>query len=408
MKDLHIALLVLAAVLLIALYAYSKWQERQALKRFQNTLQAEVGDALLQPPSSAQSPAQSPGHAAPRRSSSLQPNLQPNLRPPSPPGMQSGEPAGQAPGMARFEQRIEPHLEFAGAGADHDDDAPGSADDHGPAAGSLPAAGIAADWVEDADLDCVLELRCAHPVDGVAIFDAAAALGRLDVALPVFVVAWDGRDQQWESPDRFGFYSELLVAVQLARRDARLDAISASRFIAAVQQVALALDADFDTPDVDRLVAQATELDRRCAQFDVKIGLTVESRSGPWDAQRLAIAMAACEFVPVEAARWERRQRVDAIDAPFLAVKFDSLLADRLALELDVPAAPAAGKPLLALLAAAEQMSAALDARLVDDNGRPIDAASVAAIEQQLTEMYAQMRAAGLEPGSRRALRLYA
>jgi hypothetical protein len=374
MKDLHIALLLLAAVLLVALYAYSKWQERQALKRFRDTLHGEIGDALLQPPAVRPQPLRA---------------------------------AAPAPAV----RRIEPHLDVPGAEPDvdraHGDE--GAPSDLNPAAAAagLVVPGVSSDWVEDPELDCVLELRCAHPVDGVAIFDAAAALGRLDGTLPVFLVVWDGREQQWVPPDRFGFYSELLVAIQLARREARLEPISASHFIAAVQQLAVALEADFDPPDVDRLVGQAADLDRRCGQFDVKIGLTIESRSGPWDAQRLAIAMAACEFTPAEPARWERRQLVEGIDAPLLAAKFDSLLADRLALELDVPVAPAAARPLQALLAAAEQMATALDARVVDDNGRPIDAASVAAIEQQLADLYAQMRDAGLEPGGRRALRLY-
>jgi hypothetical protein len=44
---------------------------------------------------------------------------------------------------------------------------------------------------------------------------------------------------------------------------------------------------------------------------------------------------------------------------------------------------------------------------VVDDNGQPIEARSVQAIERQLVEVCEQMRSAGIEPGSTRALRLY-
>jgi hypothetical protein len=48
-----------------------------------------------------------------------------------------------------------------------------------------------------------------------------------------------------------------------------------------------------------------------------------------------------------------------------------------------------------------------LSARVVDDNGRDIDAASLAAVEAQLQALLGEMRAAGIEPGGARALRLY-
>ena len=49
MSDLHLALLLLAAVLLVLLIGYNKWQERRALERLDSTLRSGVGDALLEP-----------------------------------------------------------------------------------------------------------------------------------------------------------------------------------------------------------------------------------------------------------------------------------------------------------------------------------------------------------------------
>lgn len=356
MSDLQLALLVLAAVLLVALYGYGKWQERQALKRMDESLRGGLGDALLEPP-----------------------------------------PVGAAPVRAPA-QRIEPRLSFPA-------EAPAA---ESQAAAPLALSGLSSHWIEDPLLDCVLELRCAHAVDGVTVFDAAVPLSRLELPLPVFLVAWDARAQQWVQPDRFGFYSELLVAVQMATRRHALDDIEASRFIAAVQQLALALDADFDPPEVGRIVALAQDLDRLCAQFDVQIGLTLEAQNGAWDAQALRGAAEHAGLIKAGDGRWQRFAGGEGGAVPLFAMRCEALPADRIALELDVPLVPPAAAPLHALFAAAEQLAGRLGARIVDDNGRAIHPGSMPAVAEQLERLYAEMRAAGIEPGSARAQRLYA
>jgi hypothetical protein len=373
-SDLHLALLLAAGVVLALLFAYNKWQERRALRQLEANLRQGVGDPLLQPPAASAEPAA----------------------------------ATQAPAVeitdlplaALYRGRIEPRLgALAPQVADESDAAPTA-----PAAGEDAAANRAAvpRWVEDPMLDWVLELRCAHAVDGVAVFDAAAPLARLESPLPAFLVAWDARAQQWVAPDRFGFYSELLVATQLAHRRHRLDEIGASRFLATVQQVALALDADFDAPEIARVIETAAELDRLCARFDVQIGMTLQAVSGRWDAATVAQAARAAGLV----AAGERWQFV-AESGPLFALVAPAAPTDRLALELDVPLAPAAALPLRALFRTAEALAAALGARVIDDNGRAVSAASLAGVAEQLEALYAEMRAAGIEPGGTRARRLY-
>jgi hypothetical protein len=182
------------------------------------------------------------------------------------------------------------------------------------------------------------------------------------------------------------------------------DEIEASRFLAAVQQVAVALDADVDAPAASRIVELAQELDRLCSRFDVQVGLTLESTCGPWDAAALATAISNARMSAAGPLSW---RRVDDEGRTMFTLTSGSLLADRLVLELDVPRVSPAAEPLRALAAAANQLAAALGARVVDDHGRPIDSAALAAIETQLAGLYGEMAAAGIEPGSPRALRLY-
>jgi hypothetical protein len=371
-SDLHIALLLLAVVLLGLLFGYNKWQERRALQRLDSTLRSGVGDALLEPtPPAAQEPL----------TSELPPPLMGRIEPRF--GSLGAEPVSSEPDAQDFDEPTIPA------------DLPAPPDREGAFAG----------WSEDPMLDCVFELRCAHAVDGVTALDAIAGLQRQAFTLPVHVAAWDGRTQQWVHPDRFGFYSELLVAIQLANRRTALDDVEASRFLAAVQQIAVALDADFDAPDVARIAALATQLRDQSSQFDVQIGLTLEGPGGPWSAERLATVASKAELTPAGPSRWRRS---DQAGTQLFTFGPTSPLGDRLALELDVPLAPVAAQPLRMMFAAASVIALDLGAQIVDDNGRIVDAASLTRVEQQLEALYERMRQAGYEPGSPRALRLYA
>lgn len=390
MSDLHYALLAVAGVLLALLFGYNKWQERRMLRELDASLRGGVGDPLMQPPPARPAPpvAAPTATAGEVEGATAEPVIAP-----------AAVEVTDLPLSALYGGRIEPRFESPAAA----EAAPEAADAGPVEAGAAPAR--APRWVEDPMLDWVLELRCAHAVDGVSVFDAAAPLARMESALPVFLVAWDARSQQWVEPDRFGFYSELLVATQLANRRHRIDDIAASRFIAMVQQIALALDADFDTPDARRVVETATELDQLCARFDVQIGLTLHAPAGPWDALRVADAARVAGFAPAGPLRWER---LTAEGQAVFALTAQALPTDRLALELDVPLAPMAANPLRSLFKAADALAIELGARVVDDNGRPVNAASLAGVAEQLEALYAEMRAAGIEPGSARALRLYA
>jgi hypothetical protein len=336
--ELHYALIGAAVAVLVLLAGWSKWQERRQLKRLDER----------------------------RHGTAEQP---------------AGAAAGEAAG------RIEPRL----------GDLPGD----GSAAGAEQPPRLPA-WVEDPMLDCVVELRCAHAADGVAVIDALAPLARLDCGLPVHVVAFDARSEQWVLPDRFGFYGELLAAIQLATRTRRLGDIEASQFIAAAQQAALALDADFDPPDMALLGRRAEQLEALVAQFDVQIGLTVQPAGGVVDPAQVDRAATAMRLVPDGARRWLRRG--DGGEPLFAARLTDE---HRLVLELDVPLAPAAGRPLPAMFAAAAELAVLLNARVVDDHGRPVAPGSVEAIEPALQSLVEKMRAADIEPGSERARRLF-
>ena len=356
MTKLHWALLAIAAVLLIALYLYGKWQERKS--RLEEST-ADNSDA-------------SPLERQAAR-------------------VTAARSARQAPA------RIEPTM-----GIESDSDhAPADSSSDGPS-NETPSVG---GWVEDALLDVMLELRCTHAFDGVAALEARAQLDRLALPLPTHLAVWDSKAAHWSLPDRFGFYSEMLIAAQLASRRHALSEIDASRFVSAVQQIAVSIDADFDPPDVARLVQQAAELDRLCARFDIQITLTVETLAEPWSSDAVGAAATGTGLTQVAPTRWDRS---GAEDPAALSMTAPSWPTPRLALMLDVPRATTNPAPVASLFAIAHQLAARLNARVVDDNGRAVESAAQSAIEAELVTLIGDMRAAGIEPGSPRAHRLYA
>jgi len=184
--------------------------------------------------------------------------------------------------------------------------------------------------------------------------------------------------------------------------------IDAARFVAAVQQVALELDADLDVPDVPRLVAQAAELDALAARFDVQVTLTLllneEKAAAPWSADAIQAAAAPLGFMAAGNGRWELRDDGGALA---LVLGGAPLPAERLAVTIDVPLVPPEASPLARQFSVADQLAAQLDARVVDDNGNPVHKAAHFAIAAQLAGLYEQMQAAGVPAGGPRAVRLY-
>ena len=362
MTQLTWVLLAIAAVLLIALYLYGKWQERKSAR-----LQDAASDA----------DAATIDRPLPDRTSFAR-----NTR--------SARSAQQA-------VRIEPTM---GLPVDPDSDV-GEPMVDDASTEMQPVGG----WVEDALLDVMLELRCVHAFDGVAALEARAQLDRLVLPLPIHLAVWDSKTGRWSLPDRFGFYSEMLIAVQLATRRHSLSEIDASRFIAAVQQIAVTIDADFDPPDVGRLIQQAASLDALCARFDVQITLTLEALGEPWSHATLDAAAIEAGLSGLERERWERIDTEHPIALSMNTAA--SFPTQRVSLALDVPRSSANPSPLSILFDVAHRLAARLNARVVDDNGRIVESAAQSAIESELERLAADMRAAGIEPGSTRAHRLY-
>ena len=78
-----------------------------------------------------------------------------------------------------------------------------------------------------------------------------------------------------------------------------------------------------------------------------------------------------------------------------------------LSVSLDVARTPDTRRAFQAMSGFAHQLAAALEGRLVDDNGNALDEHAVAAIGAQLEAVRAEFEVRGIAPGSAQALRLF-
>jgi ZipA, C-terminal FtsZ-binding domain len=364
MSELQISLFVIAILALAGLYLAGKWQERRLLRRLTKELGGEVGDPLFDEYQDRTSVAR------------------------------FGDGVGR--------RRIEPRMEDRSVPeAPKPEPSQGIAE---PGQSEPPVAARHPDWIEDPLLDCVLELRCARAVDGVAFIDAGMPLTASAWPLPVAFVVWDARAQQWIHPGRFGYYTDALAAIQIANRKRVLSLEEVERFVSVVRKTAAALDADCDPPDPERVAAAARELDSLCARFDVRIGLNLRSTGGPWTQAQVDTAACQAGLISIDGLSWVEVPSEPQIP---LRLSIDAVVSAGACLELDVPRTAEGAAVVQRMFRLGNQLAASLNARMLDDVGRPIDAQSVAAIEAQLGKLFEDMKAAGIDPGGQRARRLY-
>ncbi|WP_375591544.1 cell division protein ZipA C-terminal FtsZ-binding domain-containing protein [Chitiniphilus eburneus] len=382
MTDLQLGSLIVAGAIVGAVYLFNWWQEYRYRKNTQRAFARNQPDVLMDTPKNMVRGGErfEPALDEPTR---FEPPVSPTstMAPPEP-----AEPQYTAP---QFAPQYDAEPAAAPVVPRQRDD-----DDSDALAESLL----------DPALDFIAEVHAREniPASDVPRFPAPKrnqSIGRTE-------------SEHWEqvSTSSGASYSELRIALQLADRQGALSGEQLNAFCMAVQQFADAHDAIATFPQRAAKLAAARELDEFCASVDVLIGLNVASAGRPFPLERVRLL--------AENAGLSR-----ASDGTFV-YKSDSgktLFAlsnqnqgplgptsEGLTLLFDVPRV-AGGLAVFDYLSDfAQQLAGSLGGTLVDDNGRPLAAASLDNIRRQLARLYATMDDRGIAPGSVSALRLFA
>ena len=201
-------------------------------------------------------------------------------------------------------------------------------------------------------------------------------------------------------------YKEISAVMLLANRSMCVSEMDASRLAMAVQQVAIALEADCETEAAQEIVARARRLFEAIRSFDVQLSFTLAS-SQPLSPVTVAEAARLAGFTQLNAMRYFYGTVKHLGDATLYLTQ-DETDRHYLMLSLDAPLMNPGNRPLHQLFSVANDLSARLGLQLQDSRGMPINTEAVQSINKQLQSYYDQMKQANIEPGSPRARLLFA
>jgi FtsZ-interacting cell division protein ZipA len=300
----------------------------------------------------------------------------------------------------RVDGRISDH-----AVADHE-----YAKEHEQAAHDEPALGAAKTAMKTAPesidgllsekFDYLVEYALPAPQSGERLLALTAAHRRAG-GKPV---AFDGmlESGEWVPLQPAHHYFAMRAGLLLANRHGPLNAMEFSDFSDFAQSLSGQLDCPITLDDMPKVLTMARDVDRRCAELDAQLGINVMTASPTSPA--LFAAVAASEGLTERGGG--RFAKLDEHGATVFTASFGDQ-TDRLLLLLDVPRAPAQQRPWQSMLQCAMSLAQRLDGQLVDDSGKALPEQVWTQIEEQLRQRYWALEAAGILPGSPRALRLF-
>ncbi len=212
-------------------------------------------------------------------------------------------------------------------------------------------------------------------------------------------------------------YREFQVGVQMANRGGALNEIEYSEFVQKVQAFADAVGALVELPDMRDAVARSRELDAFAAEHDAQLAVHLRAKQVPWSLAYVQQHASQHGFIAGSVPGRLVLPSPDDGAPPMLALSYDpqAALADDpaqavvsdLTLSFDVPQTPAAAEPFAAWQSTAQALALAMEAVIVDDQGRQLDALGFAAIGEELKRLYARLDARDLSAGSAVARRLF-
>ena len=370
MSDLQLGLLGIGVIVVVAVVAYNKWQELKLRRRAEAAFASGHRDVLFGERAAAEEGVRATAAWSPTREADATDRVEHTL------------------GDVETETRP----------ARPDGESP-------PAAAEL-----------DTAVDFIVELDCARPAAAQDL--AHHAQGLVDETLAESV-RWEGRDEahgEWYPIDPAGRYRHVRVGLQLANRSGAVSERGLVSFSRAVQEIALALGAKTEPPDLPGALARAQALDRFCADVDVLIGLSViGSESHTFPGTKIRALAEGAGLVLGKDGRFHRFGS-DGIEEfalanlepmPFHTKTVKTLQTRGVTALFDVPRVPPSDAAFRRFLDFAHELEQSLGGVLVDDNRKPIGQAALEAIARQLDRIHATMDAHGIPAGGLLARRLF-
>ena len=367
MSDLQLSLVVIGVVVIVAVLLFNRWQERQLRRRVEETFAS--------------------------------------IRPAPFPDAQS----------EADDDRIEPTLERMQAEASSGTPASAGPSPRTSTAATAPPVAASND-VAQMSIDYVCGIESATPMAHHRLSEflhAASAVGKR-----VSLEAWMPELGQWVALPLADArpITQVRASLQLADRAGAVNRVQLATMRDLVRHLTQQVDAQCKCPEIDAAMQEAAELDQFCAEIDVSISCHVVPRSdaGLPGTKVRGLLESSGYGLGSDGKFWLHAEdgtallsAADAKGEPFSVERLRSASLAGLTLSMDVPKAPGAGRIFDRMLESARHLAHALDAVVVDDNGKPLTDAGLAVIRAQVRAVHAAMEGRGIAAGSPTAARLF-
>lgn len=363
MSELQISLLGIGVFVVLAVWAYGWWQQRQYRRRFGEVFEKKRDDVL-----------------------------QPSVP-------QEVKSSGATKNETSPEVAVEDAVQALAA-----EPVRNSATDDGCA-------------LVDASSDYVTLIYPGTPIGVNAL--APLWQQRFDFGKPINACGLNSSSSMWERviPDSPLLYDSFKISLQLVDRTGSISETRIAAFGELIQRIAADMSAEAECPDVADAAKRAIALDAVCAEVDQIIGLNLVPRS---DRQLLGAeivyvasqngftlqADGAFQFVDGRGLTQFSLSNLDNV--PFQHHLLNQMSFSGLTLLLEVPRVENPVERFDEMLEMAKVIAASLRANVVDDRRKPLGDEGVAIIREQVVAIEQTMLAQQLIPGSSQALRLFA
>lgn len=368
MTDLQVSLIGIGVAIIIGVIAYNKWQEYRAKKHVERAFSDPVDDVLMKTADDATG--------------------------------QRQEPVLESFSIA--DERQEPGFGDSGPLEIPAEDDMLTGHAVPSEAGELPV---------DELIDCEILLTLEEPAQSEKIMAPVQSLrytGNKPVHFVGLVEDADGQTS-WQPVVYGKTYIQLKAGVQLANRTSPLNDIEFSELVMRLRQVADAIGAELDIPEMAEVTEKAKQLFQFVADHDAKLGISIRSNGAPWQVATLntALEKQGFELRPDGLFVMKDRENGQVLFTLSTNELPASEIATRLTLLLDVPCIAPEKDGFSQMVQCAKALCIRLDGSLIDDGNQLLNDSFLEEIAGQVKDFYSEMHACTIPAGSVRALRLF-
>jgi hypothetical protein len=219
----------------------------------------------------------------------------------------------------------------------------------------------------------------------------------------------DVPEKNWQTIVPGNSYRHLKACVQLANRNGALNEIEYSELLMRLRQIADAIGAEPEVPEMSDVIEKARQLYQFVADHDAKLGISIRSNGAPWQVVTLKTALEKQGFESRPDGQFVMKDRENG--GILFSLSTNELPASetitRLTLLMDVPCIAQEKDGFGQMVQCGKALCIRLDGALVDDGNQMLTDKFLDEISEQVNGFYKEMQESSVPAGSIRALKLF-